>query len=863
MAVDDLVAARYTQIPERGKYAALSHIRRELKHVLDAIPTALHPVERRTYLEAILADLDPNSGVWITWPEDVHLLALTAVKVLGRNPVGSKEVLVQPDNLATLVFHTSLRAQLPGMAPLSPVVSSAASSNSHSNSLAMATTCIAGANGQVSSRSVQDGRAVPPPPTSRPALEALRALANSLTLHPPARTCVARFCVGEAVARTLQGPIQPDRLFLLCRVAFLVTVSGSGADSAVRSMVEDEGIVDRLVYFLNNTPPIEANYDNITELLKLITNVLSHYPRGPRGGLDPRLIPLHYPVLACMYQLEKRDLRPPLSTALSALVYIPFDSSNLSTWYSVPGAHPASGGAGLTPYRTTSSRPSTGSSSSGGSSNEEKKKKRGLFGRRRESSTSKTKEGPTEPARRESAVSSVSLGAEDAPRYMDIGKLPRCILDCLNDYIEIHLAGNAQPQADLQLDDALAPVLLLATHAASGSEEMRHYFRGSLLPPDLDRSQGAGPLESRPGLLGTLLRLLDSTVHVQSRDTAGEFLFAMAGLEAARLCDDVGYGNVAGFLFRKGVSGPPKAHLAALDDAGEGVLPAGDLPSSPPISSTSRSLSHSGSHPFASSGDKRPSYGQLPSRLTPSPSMHRSTPSPHPPRGPTPNQPWASPPLPQSPMPRATLSKDPALHARDQHPSSHRSNSHTSNYSSPPQSSPARQHPQLSPTQLAYAQPLYNQPLPVPRSSPPSAPPAAPPPAAPPPPPPHQSSTPSTGPSTPQLDRNIITGLNQEADGPSPFAGMSEVERDREADKMFHLFQRLEANPILKAGAPTADGGHRSLRDEMASRVAAGDADAWDRADAERERLSRLAEEEADEREAMAEMARYRRRVGK
>jgi hypothetical protein len=92
---------------------------------------------------------------------------------------------------------------------------------------------------------------------------------------------------------------------------------------------------------------------------------------------------------------------------------------------------------------------------------------------------------------------------------------------------------------------------------------------------------------------------------------------------------------------------------------------------------------------------------------------------------------------------------------------------------------------------------------------------------------------------------------------------MSEAELDREADKMYHLMQRLEANPILKAGAPTADGGHRSIRDEMSMRVAAGDADAWERADAERQRLARLAEDEADERDAMMEMARYRQRWGK
>lgn len=68
--MDDLVAARYSHIPERGKYASLPAVRRELKHVVDAPPTALHPLERKAYLENILGDLDPNGGTWITWPED-------------------------------------------------------------------------------------------------------------------------------------------------------------------------------------------------------------------------------------------------------------------------------------------------------------------------------------------------------------------------------------------------------------------------------------------------------------------------------------------------------------------------------------------------------------------------------------------------------------------------------------------------------------------------------------------------------------------------------------------------------------------------------------------------------------------------
>lgn len=181
----------------------------------------------------------------------MHLIALTAVKVLGRNPVGSKEVLIQPDHLATLVFHTALAAQLPGITPLSPVPSSASShshSFSHSRGMSSPVAPMVGMGNELSSRSVQNGRVMPAAPTSRPALEALRALANCLTLHPLARQRAAHFGVGEAVAKALQLEVHQDRLFLLCRVGFLVTAKGTGAEAAIRAMVDDENVIPRLIH---------------------------------------------------------------------------------------------------------------------------------------------------------------------------------------------------------------------------------------------------------------------------------------------------------------------------------------------------------------------------------------------------------------------------------------------------------------------------------------------------------------------------------------------------------------------------------------------------------------------------------------
>jgi hypothetical protein len=92
---------------------------------------------------------------------------------------------------------------------------------------------------------------------------------------------------------------------------------------------------------------------------------------------------------------------------------------------------------------------------------------------------------------------------------------------------------------------------------------------------------------------------------------------------------------------------------------------------------------------------------------------------------------------------------------------------------------------------------------------------------------------------------------------------MTEVEKEREAEKLFALFDRLERNPVLKAGAPTADGGTQTLKAAMAEKIAEGVGEEWERKNAEEELLE--AEREADEleAEAMKELAEYKSRMGR
>jgi hypothetical protein len=161
----------------------------------------------------------------------VLLLALTAVRYLGRNPIGSQTLLTTA-HLSTLLFHSAL-----------PFGLSLGSSSDTSS-----------APGSASSTTVSP---TAPPPYSPQALEALKVLANLLVLHPAGRNRFHNAGGARVTAIALAGKDargtdhegleekERERVFLLGRLGFLVTVERKGA---VEIMVDQEGIVESLVY---------------------------------------------------------------------------------------------------------------------------------------------------------------------------------------------------------------------------------------------------------------------------------------------------------------------------------------------------------------------------------------------------------------------------------------------------------------------------------------------------------------------------------------------------------------------------------------------------------------------------------------
>ncbi|KAK1231623.1 hypothetical protein PQX77_005246 [Marasmius sp. AFHP31] len=117
-------------------------------------------------------------------------------------------------------------------------------------------------------------------------------------------------------------------------------------------------------------------------------------------------------------------------------------------------------------------------------------------------------------------------------------------------------ATSKHPQDDL--DDVLAPLIVLATRLCIGDVSARSRICSHIVPEDLDRDPER-PLDERATLLGRCLRLMGSVYFKRLKESVGELLYAMCGQDAGVLCSKVGYGHVAGFLFEKGVMSAPDA----------------------------------------------------------------------------------------------------------------------------------------------------------------------------------------------------------------------------------------------------------------------------------------------------------------
>ncbi|KAJ7581180.1 guanine nucleotide exchange factor [Mycena floridula] len=515
-----------------------------LQSIIDAPPFSFDRASRGTLIEALLADLKSKTRI----PPKDAALALLALKTLGKIPTGS-ETMASPSTLSTLL--------------------------------------------QLASSFLKDD--------SDASSEALRCVANCLLLHPSARDNLIDKEVngGEICAVMLDKATNQDVIFILSRILFLSTVTASPfVKSLVNEKRHGKNIVDIigakldavLVGILSGQ---KMAREAMTDLLKFTFNILLHYPKmvesepqNSNTSDDNKVIGdfwssnldgLLAPTLRVFHSLPPTFPSPlvsPLTHVIHALITIPIKPSNHSTWF---------------PKRSNSAKSSKSSSPSSSPPTTHSHVSSSSTSRSESPTSSSTPSAkPIKGLDRALSVISRSISRSPSPNP------PASRIDTflhVHDLLEVAF-GHYFPDAiepddvsirenlkkelaltsgitDTTLDDVLTPLVVLMTRFCVADETCRSRARQWLVPPDLDRST---PLEGRPDMLGRCLRLLSSVYHARLKDATGELLFAISDSDPTMLSALFGYGNVAGFLFNKGIMSAPGPSSEA------GIIPEGVNP---------------------------------------------------------------------------------------------------------------------------------------------------------------------------------------------------------------------------------------------------------------------------------------------
>ncbi|KAJ6583170.1 guanine nucleotide exchange factor [Mycena sp. CBHHK59/15] len=530
--------------------------------VLDAIvnapPFSFDAAARTELIQLLLKDLNNPKGR-ISSKDAAH--ALLAVKTLGKNPTGS-EVLGTAPNLSILLSLVSTYKD-----------------------------------------------------DTEASGEALRCIANALLLIERARSVFISKDVGggEACIALLQKSTNPDQIFILSRILFLATVAPS---LFIIALVEEKrngstvvdvvaGKLDLLIVSLLSGAKMAK--EAMVDVLKFTFNILMHYPKSIESSSHPdgsKVIGDYWspssirailpPLLRVFHALPPTFPAPvaaPLTHVIHSLITIPVNPSLRAEWFgsSPRSSGPSSPKAGAVsvvappkPRRTDSSSSSrTHSPVRASSPKHSSTLDRALSvlsaGRRSLSrSPSPIPPSPSSPRQSGPAVKPPADTLLRAHALLEVA-LAHYFPDAADpDDASVRERAKAEAgpvAAQDNLDDELSPLVVLITRLCLADVDARARTREWVCPADLDRSAAAGSLESRPDLLGRCLRLLGSVYHARLKDSVGEMLFAMCDSDASTLSALLGYGNVAGFLFNKGIMSAPPPPASTASSGAAGAVP--------------------------------------------------------------------------------------------------------------------------------------------------------------------------------------------------------------------------------------------------------------------------------------------------
>ncbi|KAF8841321.1 hypothetical protein BDN67DRAFT_967373 [Paxillus ammoniavirescens] len=412
--------------------------------------------------------------------------------------------------------------------------------------------------------------------------DALRCIANTVLLNEFARITFVGQDVGggNACVDLLQQSFSMEHTFLACRILFLCTATASSAASFIEWLVEHKRpnapgsgtVVDILGARMDDLSDRlrggnRAAKEAMTDLLKLTFNICVHYPKlvscevqnpGITGtDAEPkimgdfwssRLDGLLPPLLRAFHanlSSSGNPLDTPLPHVIHSLITVPVSPTTRNSWF---GLQPS-------PASSYPQPPDSASSSSSASPSSEtqlpafRETKSRLLERAssvlsagRRSLSRSPRPRPVTPTVPDSALRAYEL-LDATLAYFMPG-------DINSDDISIR---NRVPEGET-LDELVSPLAILITRFCLGDDDAKFRIRNWFIPPNLDRTS---PLEKRSDLLGRCLRLLQSVYHSRLNRLCGEMFFAMCDSDATTLSGYLGYGNVAGFLFHKGVVSAP------------------------------------------------------------------------------------------------------------------------------------------------------------------------------------------------------------------------------------------------------------------------------------------------------------------
>ncbi|KAF8623436.1 hypothetical protein AX15_006378 [Amanita polypyramis BW_CC] len=521
--MSSLLAAYSSLSPSSNR----NDLNQTLQSIVNAPLTSIGQADREELLKLLLLDLK-NCGPKSRLTTKDAAQALLAVKTLGKDPKGSL-YLSSLANLSSLLAFSSIFKD----------------------------------NLEASS-------------------EALRVIANALLLVDEARTTFVDDDVagGTTSAAMLEKANTPDQIFILSRILFLCTASsGPFVQTLVEEKYHGRTIVDIIsskvdllvAAILSGT---KFAREALSDLLKLTFNILLHYPKliesepQTREATDEKeakimgdfwsskldgILPTLLRAFTLLPPTFPSPIAAPLTHVIHSLIIVPVSPNLRPHWFGNNSSSSRSGG-------NTSTKPASSPTSPS-----------------RSNSPTRTNHSPMASLTLERALSvlvphrrSGSRAGSPAPNA-DVVQRAMDLLDTSFSHffpgdIDVDDPGVRErvrkESPDNSLDDLISPLLVLIYRLCVADENTRVRVRQWMVPDDLDRSSA---LEARPDILGRCLKLLGSVYHPRLRDAVGEMLFSMADSNVTTLSALVGYGNVAGYLFNKGIMNAPSPNTSTTN----------------------------------------------------------------------------------------------------------------------------------------------------------------------------------------------------------------------------------------------------------------------------------------------------------